>query len=180
MRMILKYCFFLILYILFCLKPSYSMKFSSVDIGGPYDSARFLYTMDMDDWASDRILNISPENYPQKGYDNMREFEITDTSLLQKLSQGINRRDVYPEYKGDFDTIFMVFLRSQNSSYVDTLAVDGNVIWFNGEVFNDKSLAKLLTETIMKCDNEWTEIVKEYYLNDEWDSTGNLIKELGL
>ena len=74
----------------------------------------------------------------------------------------------------------MVFLRSQNSSYVDTLAVDGNEIWFNGEVFNDKSLAKLLTETIMKCDNEWTEIVKEYYLNDEWDSTGNLIKELGL
>ena len=66
-----------------------------------------------------------------------------------------------------------------NVSYLEILSKTNEV---KLEAIRINEIQNKITQQgdIMKCDNGWTEIVKEYYLNDEWDSTGNLIKELGL
>ena len=137
-----------------------------------YNKAIILYPMSTDPWVLLKFNSIAPEYFATRsGYkDCLRLMTITDTSFIRKVAYSINERKTLPySDKIAFDTWFMILLDNQLENKMDTLAVEYNLLWFNGDIYKDSCIIKVISDKIINYDNSFAEMVTDLYNHGEWN-----------
>ncbi len=132
-----------------------------------YNAVTIIYTDTDIPWESIRVFSITPKIYKSIYFPYLREIQTTDTTFISKLLIQIDERDVLDSIVG-IDTWQLVLLHKANSDSVDTLATNWYVNWFNGEVFKDSCVFKLVVDEIIRHDKKWEELVSDYYVDNRW------------
>lgn len=136
-----------------------------------YDNATVIYPKDDGPWTGYHFFSIEPEIFIERYKGALKAMVIRDTSFVKKLAESIDSRNVI--YKADtckypFDTFLIIKLYYNGANSPDTLALGHNLLRFNQEVYADSNTIRMITDKIIKYDNDFAEDVRLYYEDGVW------------
>ena len=146
-------------------------------VDNEYFIATILYTKDSTPWENPGFAPIGRPSYPKDftrpwpyGYaGKLKCMMIRDTAFINTLSDCIKPRKVGNlNTKKSFSPYFMVLLDKRGGQSVDTLAIHHDLVWFNGEVYSDSCVVKLISDQLVRYDKEYAKIAKGQYKNGKW------------
>lgn len=131
-----------------------------------YDTVRVVYPKRNAPWEY-YGMGVIPQQYMSFYSKDLRIMKTTDTTFIRKLINTIDGMSISNHSNG-IDTWIMVLLHHTYDDTIDTLAINNNFNWFNGNEFEDLSALQLISDEIIKYDKNWAEFVSDYYVNGKW------------